>query len=88
MCQAIYGQFESLLNWHGPWAGLDTWISCWNDVQHKDSHFNCSCPQSAIHLVETDAQCIPTADYRYCTAACFRLRKDTRCKPTGTAAVT
>jgi hypothetical protein len=21
MCQAIYGQFESLLNWHGPWAG-------------------------------------------------------------------
>jgi len=62
MCQAIYGQFESLLNWHGPWAGLDTWISCWNDVQHKDSHFNCSCPQSAIHLVETNAQCIPTAD--------------------------
>jgi hypothetical protein len=35
MCQAIYGQFESLLNWHGPWAGMDTWISCWKDVQHK-----------------------------------------------------
>ena len=71
MCQAIYGQFESLLNWHGPWAGPGRAGLGWTlgsavgtktgDVQHKGSHFNCSCPQSAIHLVETNAKCIPTA---------------------------